>query len=155
MYLDYINPLKTQTGSHYITTTSPHFGRILKPLAFNKISALYFTPFTVKYFADAIPSSVIPRVCFTRQVPDPRLSAMQSSQGRYFCSCIYPAPTQCIMQHQREPCVRATPSRHVAWSRPLFFEYFPRSLSLHAEHGSWVNHPMAEQSPWLTRSVTH
>ena len=34
-------------------------------LAFDKISALDFTPFTVKYFADdAIPISVISRVCF-------------------------------------------------------------------------------------------
>ena len=34
-------------------------------LAFDQISALYFTPFTVKYFADdAIPSSLISRVLF-------------------------------------------------------------------------------------------
>ena len=50
------------------------------PLAFDKISALCFTPFTVKYFADdAIPSSLIPRVCLTCQVPDPRLSAMNNA----------------------------------------------------------------------------
>ena len=69
-------------------------GRIvlqILPLAFDNKRAFYVTPFTVKYFADdAIPSSLIPLVCFTCQVPDPRLSAMnmQSSQGRYFCSCI-------------------------------------------------------------------
>ena len=51
------------------------------PFAFDNISALYFTPFTVKYFAyDAISSTLIPRVCFTlmSRVPDPRLPAMNT-----------------------------------------------------------------------------
>ena len=116
--------------------------RIL-PLAFDNISAFYFTPFTVKYIADdAIP--LIPRVCFTCQVLDPWLSAMnmQSSQGRYFCSCISSANA---MQN-------ATSARAL---RPLGTVYFSSTFlgvqpyTPNAVRG-WST---AKQSPWLTHSV--
>ena len=129
--------------------------RIL-PLAFDKISAPYFTPpFTVKYFADdAIPSSLNPRVCFTCQVPDPRLSAMnmQSSQGRYFCSCISSANAM----HNAIPA-RALRSCHTLPPRGLepSFGNFPSTFlgvqpyTPNTVRG-WCT---AKQSPWLTRSV--
>ena len=50
------------------------------------------------------------------------------------------------MQHQREPCVCTTPSRHVAWSRPLdiFIVYFSSTLigvqPYTLKYGSWVKH---------------
>ena len=56
-------------------------------LAFDKISALYFT---VKYFADdAIPISVIPRVCFIRtwQKKFPDYSFARANY--YFARVIY------------------------------------------------------------------
>ena len=102
-------------------------------MAFDKISAVYFTPFTIKYFAyDGISSSLIPRVCFTLKslTLDCPLWICNPHQDATFAHA-YPAPTQCIMQHQRETCVRATPSRHVAcrdekfqtfvWNQTLWF----------------------------------
>ena len=97
----------------------------------------------------------------------PRLSAMnmQSSQERYFCSCISSANAM----HNATPA-RVLRSCHTlpprgmepSFGHSLFFEYFPRTPALHTEHGSWVKHGQTvtvtdplSQWPWSVCSAQY
>ena len=127
--------------------------RIL-PLAFDNISAFYFTPFNIKIFCWCCNSHFSnSQGLFYMPSPGPsivRYEYMQSSQGRYLCSCISSANAM----HNATPAIalrscHTLPSRGLepCFGYSLFFENFPRSLPYTPNTvRGWTP---AKQSPWL------
>ena len=100
--------------------------RIL-PFAFDNISAIYFTPFTVKYLM-TMQFLVLKFPVFVSL--DCPLWICNPYKDATFAHA-YPMATQCIMQHQREPCVRTTPSRHVVLSPSFGLVFLHTFLGVH------------------------